>query len=193
MCCFVLIVCEKSGLKRGSKCGLLTTRLRSSSEPPGFRDTTDRTPTRQTGGRRQRLSLPRPQGKGNRHRREETSRRKPPSRYRTRSLSIRPRRGPQRRRAVCRPYTGRRSGVRAAVRRTAEAAADRIGDEDFRDVSSHDLRRRFAQRLLVDEGVNPRVIMTIGGWSSFSAIEPYLNEQTEGMISDALGDVVFGL
>jgi len=46
-------------------------------------------------------------------------------------------------------------GIRAAVRRTTEAAADRTGDEDFRDVSSHDLRRRFAQRLLVDKGLNP--------------------------------------
>ena len=80
-------------------------------------------------------------------------------------------------------------GVRAAVRRTTEAAADRTGDEDFRDVSSHDLRRRFAQRLLVDEGVNPRVVMAVGGWSSFSAIEPYLNAPSEDVISDALGDV----
>lgn len=80
-------------------------------------------------------------------------------------------------------------GVRAAVRRTAEAAADRSGDDDYHDVSSHDLRRRFAQRLLVDHGVNPRVVMAVGGWSSFSAIEPYLNAPTEDVISDALGDV----
>ena len=62
-------------------------------------------------------------------------------------------------------------GVRAAVKRTAEAAADSTGEEDFRKVSSHDLRRRFAQRLLVDEGVNPRVVMNVGGWKSFQAIE----------------------
>lgn len=74
-------------------------------------------------------------------------------------------------------------GVRAAVRRTAEAAADRTGDEDFRDVSSHDLRRRFAQRLLVDEGMNPRVVMAVGGWSSFGAIEPYLYAPTEEVIN----------
>jgi len=80
-------------------------------------------------------------------------------------------------------------GVRAVVRRTAEAAADRTGDEDFRDVSSHDLRRRFAQRLLVDNGVNPRVVMAVGGWSSFSAIEPYLNAPTEDVINDAFAEV----
>ena len=80
-------------------------------------------------------------------------------------------------------------GVRAAVRRTAEAAADRTGDEDFRAVSSHDLRRRFAQRLLVDEGVNPRVVMAVGGWSSFEAIKPYLNTPSEDVVNQAFDDL----
>ena len=42
-------------------------------------------------------------------------------------------------------------GVRAVVRRTASRAAEATGDDDFEKVSTHDLRRRFAQRLLVDE------------------------------------------
>ena len=50
--------------------------------------------------------------------------------------------------------------VRDIVKRTAERAAKETGDPDFRHVSSHDLRRRFAQRLLVDENVNPRVVPT---------------------------------
>lgn len=80
-------------------------------------------------------------------------------------------------------------GVRAAVKRTAEAAADETGDEDFRHVSSHDLRRRFAQRLLVDENMNPRVVMQVGGWSSFQAIEPYLNAPTEGVVDESFAEV----
>ena len=80
-------------------------------------------------------------------------------------------------------------GVRAAVRRTADAAADRTGDQDFEDVSSHDLRRRFAQRLLVDEAMNPRVVMEVGGWNSYEAIKPYLNSPTEDVINDAFDDV----
>jgi integrase len=80
-------------------------------------------------------------------------------------------------------------GVRAVVRRTADAAAERTGDDDFQDVSSHDLRRRFAQRLLVDHGMNPRVVMNVGGWSSFGAIEPYLNEPTEEVVNNAFEDV----
>lgn len=77
------------------------------------------------------------------------------------------------------------SGVRDVVKRTAKAAAEASAREDYRYVSSHDLRRRFAQRLLVDEGMNPRVVMAVGGWSSFQAIEPYLNSPSEDVVNSA--------
>ena len=80
-------------------------------------------------------------------------------------------------------------GVRAVVKRTAEAAAEATGDADFQHVSSHDLRRRFAQRLLVDEAMNPRVVMQVGGWDSFQAIEPYLNAPTEDVVDSAFEEV----
>ena len=80
-------------------------------------------------------------------------------------------------------------GVRAVVNRTADAAAEQTGDQDFHHVSSHDLRRRFAQRLLVDEEMNPRVVMQVGGWDSFQAIEPYLNAPTPDVVDDAFAEV----
>lgn len=80
-------------------------------------------------------------------------------------------------------------GVRAVVRRTAKRSAEATGDDDFEKVSTHDLRRRFAQRLLVDEQVNPRVVMAVGGWDSFAAIEPYLNAPSEDVIDDAFAKV----
>jgi len=80
------------------------------------------------------------------------------------------------------------SGVRAVVKRVADRAADATGNSDFEHVSSHDLRRRFAQRLLVDERVNPRVVMAVGGWDSFAAIEPYLNAPSEQVINDAFDE-----
>jgi integrase len=80
-------------------------------------------------------------------------------------------------------------GVRAAVKRTAKAAAAETGDDDFRHVSSHDLRRRFAQRLLVDENMNPRVVMQVGGWDSFQAIEPYLDAPTPEVVDEAFAEV----
>jgi len=66
--------------------------------------------------------------------------------------------------------------VQQVVKACARRAADTTGDEDLRHVSSHDLRRYFAHRLLVRERVNPRVVMAVGGWSDFQAIEPYLNQ-----------------
>jgi integrase len=80
-------------------------------------------------------------------------------------------------------------GVRAVVKRTAEAAAEETGDDDFRHVSSHDLRRRFAQRLLVDLNMNPRVVMQVGGWDSFAAIEPYLNAPTPEVVDEAFAGI----
>lgn len=80
-------------------------------------------------------------------------------------------------------------GVRAVVRRTAARVAEETGNEDFRKVSTHDLRRRFAQRLLVDKQMNPRVVMAVGGWNSFAAIEPYLNAPSEDVIDDAFSEV----
>jgi len=85
------------------------------------------------------------------------------------------------------------SGVRAAVKRIAERTADETGAEDYRHVSSHDLRRRFAQRLLVDESMNPRVVMAVGGWDSFTAIEPYLNAPSEDVVNQAFEDVDLGV
>jgi len=76
-------------------------------------------------------------------------------------------------------------GVRDVVKRTAERAARETGNDDYRYVSSHDLRRRFAQRLLVDENLNPRVVMQVGGWDSFQAIEPYLNAPTPAVVNEA--------
>ncbi|GAB7011734.1 site-specific integrase [Halolamina salina] len=82
-------------------------------------------------------------------------------------------------------------GVRAVVKRTAERAAEATGDGDFRYVSSHDLRRRFAQRLLVDRQMNPRVVMQVGGWDSFQAIEPYLNAPTPSVVNEAFEEAGF--
>ena len=85
------------------------------------------------------------------------------------------------------------SGVRAVVKRVANTTADETGEEDYRHVSSHDLRRRYAQRLLVDERMNPRVVMAVGGWDSFKAIEPYLNAPSEQVVNDAFDGVNVGV
>lgn len=54
--------------------------------------------------------------------------------------------------------------------------------DDWEHVSSHDLRRHWAHHHLVEEKVSVRVMMAVGGWSSYSAIEPYLSEPSESNI-----------
>ena len=51
--------------------------------------------------------------------------------------------------------------VRAVVEQVADTTANETGEEDYRHVSSHDFRRRYVQRLLVDERTNPQVRATL--------------------------------
>jgi integrase len=73
--------------------------------------------------------------------------------------------------------------VQRRVKATAERVAEETGDADWQKLSSHDLRRYYAQTLLVRERMNPRVVMEVGGWSSFSAVEPYLNAPTAEVVN----------
>lgn len=84
------------------------------------------------------------------------------------------------------PYTPR--AIQQWVKHAAEAAADETGDSDYQRVSSHDCRRCWANHLLVEENISPRIVMALGGWSSYDAIEPYLAAPTEANISDAMAD-----
>jgi integrase len=61
-------------------------------------------------------------------------------------------------------------------------ARDEDEPDDWRHVTSHDLRRHWAHHHLVEEGVPVRIMMSVGGWSSYSAIEPYLTEPSESNI-----------
>jgi hypothetical protein len=76
----------------------------------------------------------------------------------------------------------------AIVTECAHRAAEQTGDTDFHYVSSPDLRRRFAQHLLVDHSMNPQVVMTVGGWNSFQAIELYLNAPSPEVVNEAFDD-----
>lgn len=79
--------------------------------------------------------------------------------------------------------------VQRAVAAAAADAADRTGNPDFEKVSSHDLRRYFAHTLLVEEGMNPRVVMKVGGWSDFESIKPYLSKPSEKTVNTAFEEI----
>lgn len=72
--------------------------------------------------------------------------------------------------------------IQQIVKTTAKKAAQNTGNEDFKKVSSHDLRRYFGHTLLVEERMNPEVVMKIGGWEDYQAIKPYLSKPSEDTI-----------
>ncbi len=76
--------------------------------------------------------------------------------------------------------------VRRWVKEAAHTIAEQTDDQRWRSVSSHDLRRSWATYHLVERQVDVRTMMSIGGWSDYSAIEPYLAEPTEARIGEAM-------
>ncbi|WP_136602650.1 site-specific integrase [Salinigranum halophilum] len=76
--------------------------------------------------------------------------------------------------------------VRRWVKEAAKAIADDLDEPRWQSVSSHDLRRSWATHHLVERQVDVRTMMSIGGWSDYSAIEPYLAEPTESRIGMAM-------
>jgi GH18 family chitinase len=48
------------------------------------------------------------------------------------------------------------------------------------------VRRSWATYHLVERQVDVRTMMSIGGWSDYSAVEPYLAEPTEARIGEAM-------
>ena len=80
------------------------------------------------------------------------------------------------------------SSVRRWVREAAENVSEATENERWLNASSHDLRRSWATWHLVErpDPVDVRTMMAVGGWSSYSAIEPYLDAPTEARIGSAM-------
>ncbi|AQL44105.1 hypothetical protein BV210_15945 [Halorientalis sp. IM1011] len=72
------------------------------------------------------------------------------------------------------PVSPRR--VQMLVAEAGERAAERTGDSRFQSVSSRTLREFFARQLLAEEGVDPHVVATVGGWGSLESVERFLPE-----------------
>lgn len=72
------------------------------------------------------------------------------------------------------PHLSKRSIQRHIKENVAHSAADETGNEDFLKISSHDLRRYFATTMLQKHGMNPEVVMDVGGWENYEDLKPYL-------------------
>jgi site-specific recombinase XerC len=80
-----------------------------------------------------------------------------------------------------------KSSVRRWVKEAAAEVAEGASQQErWHKVSSHYLRRSWATYHLVERQADVRTMMAIGGWSDYSAIEPYLAEPTEGRIGEAM-------
>lgn len=81
------------------------------------------------------------------------------------------------------------STVRRWVREITNELADDMDEQRWKQVSSHDLRRSWASHYLVEQDVAIRVMMEVGGWSSYEAIEPYLSKPTPQKIGSEFSSV----
>jgi hypothetical protein len=78
--------------------------------------------------------------------------------------------------------------VQMLITEVAQRAAETAGDGRFEAVSSDDLRRYFARRLLTETDVDPRVVRAMGGWDRLAALDPYVGEIEDADIAAAFTD-----
>jgi hypothetical protein len=72
------------------------------------------------------------------------------------------------------------------VSEAGETAAEATGINGYNHVTSHDLRRYFANTMLREHNVDREIIKYLGGWSSDKALEPYIIAPTYSEIQDEL-------
>ncbi|NHN61107.1 MULTISPECIES: bacterio-opsin activator domain-containing protein [Halorussus] len=85
---------------------------------------------------------------------------------------------------------GRRDSVVDVSTRRVQMLVGEVADrtDDLRDVTCRDLRQHFARRLLVEEGVAPRVVQAVGGWASLRSLAPYLDDPATEDVLAAFAD-----
>lgn len=76
------------------------------------------------------------------------------------------------------------SGARHIVKTLANRLHEETGTERFKFLSSHDLRRYHANRL-VDNGVDTNILLDQMGWSSFESALPYLKRASPENVANA--------
>lgn len=79
--------------------------------------------------------------------------------------------------------------IQRDVKRSADNAAIATGDEDFKKVTAHDLRRYFATHLLYRHEVRPEIVRALGGWKSRDAMYEYLSPPADTLV-DGLSDAI---
>jgi integrase len=78
------------------------------------------------------------------------------------------------------PVTART--VRRWVSELGAIMSAETGNDDWLHLSTHDFRRYYATTMLQVYGMNPEVLMEVGGWDSYEALRPYLQSPVEEVI-----------
>lgn len=64
--------------------------------------------------------------------------------------------------------------IQKRVNAVSDIAAKSTGNEDYGHVSSKDLKRYYAMKLLAEDRLNPRVVVEMGGWSHLDSLQNYI-------------------
>jgi hypothetical protein len=75
--------------------------------------------------------------------------------------------------------------VQMLVREVGERAAEWTGRPSLQSVTPSVLRRYFARQLLIQQGVDPRIVTAVGGWEGVDGLLPALDEPTDDEIAAA--------
>ncbi|MFT4921324.1 MAG: putative DNA binding protein [Haloarculaceae archaeon] len=75
--------------------------------------------------------------------------------------------------------------VQMLVREVGERAAEWTGRPTLEAVTPSVLRRYFARRLLVANGIDPRIVTAIGGWEGVDGLLPALDQPTRDEVAVA--------
>lgn len=74
------------------------------------------------------------------------------------------------------------------MKKTAENAVLKTGNEDYGYVTNHDFRAYFATNMLLRENVDVETVMELGGWVDRETMDPYINASFDDIIQDSLAE-----
>lgn len=80
--------------------------------------------------------------------------------------------------------------IRQIIRSLRESAREETGEDGWRWVTSHDLRRFYARHSLNEQDMPLEIVMQTGGWEDYASIKPYI-EPTDTEVVEAFREAGF--
>jgi len=83
-------------------------------------------------------------------------------------------------------FMAQKRTLQREIEASRQNAAVATGNDDYRHVSAHDFRAYFATNMVLREGVDIEIVMTLGGWANRKTMDPYLNANFDDIIQREL-------